>query len=128
MKKIIYIFIGLVIGLIIGLFVFRPQLPVGMSEYNRFEDATNSSVDVGTTTATTVLLAKGGRMYAKIMNDDSSNDVYCFLGNSAVKNKGILLKAAGGSYEITPDNLYVGLISCISTSAGASSTILTIEK
>jgi len=127
MEKIIYIFVGLVIGLVIGLFVFQAELPVGVSEYNRFSDANITTVNVATSTATEVLAAKGGRLYVRIDNPDSTNPVYCVFGGAslAAVNKGTKIEA-GESYEISPNNLYTGKISCIAT--GAPVTISIIEK
>ena len=126
-EKITYIFVGLVIGLIIGLFVFRPGLPVGVAEYNRFSDANITIVSVATSTATEVLVAKGGRLYTRIDNPDGTNPVYCVFGETsdAADGKGIKIEA-GESYEIRPNNLYTGKISCIAT--GADVTISIIEK
>ena len=127
MEKIIYIFVGLVIGLVIGLFVFQPGLPIGVAEYNRFSNADTATVSVATTTASEVLAAKGGRLYARIDNPDGTNPVYCVFGatSDAAAGKGIKIEA-GESYEIGPGNLYTGKISCIAT--GANVTISTIEK
>ena len=127
MEKIIYIFVGLVIGLVIGLFVFQPGLPIGVAEYNRFSNADTATVSVATTTASEVLAAKGGRLYARIDNPDGTNPVYCVFGETsdAADGKGIKIEA-GESYEIRPNDLYTGKISCIAT--GAPVTISIIEK
>ena len=128
MKKIIIcIILGAIVGLLIGFFIFQSQLPVGMSEYNRFSNADTATVSVATTTASEVLAAKGGRLYARIDNPDGTNPVYCVFGatSDAAAGKGIKIEA-GESYEIGPGNLYTGKISCIAT--GANVTISTIEK
>ena len=124
-EKITYIFVGLVIGLIIGLFVFRPGLPVGVAEYNRFSETTKSKVEVATSSAVTILSAKGGRQYALIVND-GPNVVYLDLGPSAELEKGVRLNANGGSYEITSVNLYVGKITGIAQTD--ISTVSVVEK
>ena len=128
MKKIIIcIILGAIVGLLIGFFIFQSQLPVGMSEYNRFSNADTATVSVATTTASEVLAAKGGRLYARIDNPDGTNPVYCIFGatSDVAAGKGIKIEA-GESYEIGPGNLYTGKISCIAT--GANVTISTIEK
>ena len=126
-KTIICIILGAIVGLLIGFFIFQSQLPVGMSEYNRFSNADTATVSVATTTASEVLAAKGGRLYVRIDNPDSTNPVYCVFGatSDATAGKGIKIEA-GESYEIGPGNLYTGKISCIAT--GADVTISTIEK
>ena len=126
-KTIICIILGAIVGLLIGFFIFQSQLPVGMSEYNRFSNADTATVSVATTTASEVLAAKGGRLYVRIDNPDSTNPVYCIFGatSDAAAGKGIKIEA-GESYEIGPGNLYTGKISCIAT--GADVTISTIEK
>ena len=126
-KTIICIILGAIVGLLIGFFIFQPQLPVGMSEYNRFSNVDTATVSVATTTASEVLAAKGGRLYARIDNPDGTNPVYCVFGaiSDAAAGKGIKIEA-GESYEIGPGNLYTGKISCIAT--GANVTISTIEK
>ena len=126
-KTIICIILGAIVGLLIGFFIFQSQLPVGMSEYNRFSNADTATVSVTTTTASEVLAAKGGRLYVRIDNPDGTNPVYCIFGatSDAAAGKGIKIEA-GESYEIGPGNLYTGKISCIAT--GANVTISTIEK
>ena len=78
-KTIICIILGAIVGLLIGFFIFRPQLPVGMSEYNRFSNADTATVSVTTTTASEVLAAKGGRLYVRIDNPDGTNLFIVFL-------------------------------------------------
>ena len=128
-KTIIYIILGAIVGLLIGFFIFQSQLPVGMSEYNRFSNVDTATVSVATTTASEVLAAKGGRLYARIDNPDGTNPIYCVFGATslAAVNKGIKIEA-GESYEIRPNNLYTGKISCIGAASGADVTISIIEK
>ncbi len=70
-------------------------------------------------TSTTALAANTQRKDAIFINN-SPNDVYLSRGNSAIANRGILLKANGGFYEITSQNLYKGQLNAVSTGAAAN--------
>lgn len=96
-------------------------------ELNRWTTAaTNSSFVCGPTpTSNTVLSANSARQYAAIVNTSSTTVVYLSLGQSAAFKTGITLYPNGGSYEITPDNLFTGSVTC---TAGASTTVSTTEK
>lgn len=72
--------------------------------------------DVGTT-QTTVMGAIESRKYMCIVND-SDEVIYLGFGASAVLNRGIRLNPHGGSYEITPLNLYTGTIKAIHGGTG----------
>ena len=95
--------------------------------YNSFGSASNSTVSVATSTATQVLSTNSARLYARIDNEDNTNPVYCVFGGTsdAAVNKGIKLEA-GEYYEITPQNLYKGKVSCIAS--GGVVTVGIIEK
>lgn len=112
-------------GLLIGISFQRDKQSFGGTfDFNRIESGvTNTNVSV-LATSTTVLAANSARVYAALFND-SSNVVYCYLGSGAAVNKGVRLAASGGSYEITPNNLYIGIIDCI---ASATSTVTVVEK
>lgn len=116
MKNLIYILIALIVGAAIGYYVHTPA-PAGFAMYNSFGSASNSTVLVATSTATEVLSTNSARLYARIDNEDASNTVYCVFGGTsdAAVNKGIKLEA-GEYYEITPQNLYKGKVSCIPAS------------
>ena len=64
------------------------------------------------TGSTAVLSANADRLYALFQND-SDEEIYIYLGATAVMNKGIRLSASGGSYEITSVNLYTGVVTAI---------------
>lgn len=63
----------------------------------------------------TILMANSNRKYAAFINNSSAG-ITLVLGskNRAFLNKGIILKAGGGSYEINSNNLYIGEVSVIS--------------
>lgn len=96
-----------------------------LGEFNLIiSGVTNDQVTVGNT-STAVVSANVGRVYAGFVND-SDEPIYLALGATAVMNKGIRLNAYGGSYEILPDNLYIGAVSAI---CSTGSKVLTfIEK
>lgn len=109
-------------------FLQSPSANVGgtAATVNRIVDpVTNSSVDVSASTSTLVLASNVGRVYAAIVNN-SANSIWISLGAAAVANKGILLNANGGSYEINPNNMYVGNIYAIASST--TSTVTIVEK
>ena len=85
------------------------------------QTATSTSAE-----AITVLEENYGRTYALIVND-SDTVMYLNFGAkaNAALNAGIRLNANGGSYEITPENLYVGQISA--TTTAASKVLLVTE-
>lgn len=128
MKPIIAIIGGLAVILVATLMLQKATpAPLGSGvNFNTFSgSATNSSVSVSAATSTAVLSTNSGRVYAAIIND-SANTIYCALGSAAIANKGIRLNASGGSYELTTENLFVGQVNCIATSA--TSTVTTVEK
>lgn len=105
----------------------EPLLTPG-AEFNRIEtNVTNTSSTVSTT-ALMALDVNSSRVYAALVNN-GSNAVYLSLkatSTGVTPNTGILLTANGGSYEITPDNLYIGPIYAITASGTSSLTI--VEK
>jgi hypothetical protein len=124
MKSIIKIIPGIVIAVgIVYFFSLNTQKSVG-ADINYFYDGTNSAVTVSTSN-TTVLARNTGRQYAVIVND-GANPVYLSLGGTAVANSGIRLNAQGGSFEITNENLFGGVINGIAT--GGSSVVTVFEK
>ena len=125
MKNLFYIICGLAIIFVIGLILFQGPAPMGSMAINRFSVATNSSVVSATTSSFTILEPNSGRLYAYIANE-ATPTIYLFLGATATANKGIKLDT-GESYEIKPENLYVGAVSAISGTT-TTSTIMYIEK
>ncbi len=76
------------------------------------------------TSSTMVLPPRASRRYAVIVND-SDETIYLTRGVNAVLRKGIRLNAGGGSYEIKPENLFLGQVNAICASGGK---ILTISE
>lgn len=83
---------------------------------------TNTYATVGAAT-TEVLAENQNRMHVVLVND-SSQVMYLAFGADAVIGSGVRLNASGGSYEITPDNLYNGEIDAICAGGQANMTIL----
>lgn len=78
------------------------------------------------TTATQVLLAANeSRKYALIVNS-SDVGVFVSFGEAAVIGTGVFLAAAGGSYELDNDNLFLGAINGIAAS-GAGKVVGIVE-
>jgi hypothetical protein len=70
-----------------------------------------------TTSSTQVLPSNASRSYAVLVNN-SDEDMWLSLGTAAQENKGILLKASGGQYEINPSALWIGEINAIHGGTG----------
>jgi|TARA_Y100000310_G_C20703059_1_gene831902 hypothetical protein len=123
-----YLAIIAVIILAVGGYAYffnpEPSVLLGGPEVNRFQSDVSHTLVSVTSASTTVLSANTARAYAMITNIDSSNVVYVNLGNDAAWKTGIEL-AAGESYEIDADNLYVGLITAIATT---TVEVVTVEK
>lgn len=85
-------------------------------------NATNTSVNVGSSN-TSVLSGSSNRVAVFIRNN-SSNDVYLALGETASLNSGILLPANGGTFELDTNKLFTGSINAI---ASTNSTITVCE-
>lgn len=91
---------------------------------NKLASTTNSVVLVGTTSATTVLSPNSARTYCLIENN-STNTVYMYLGSPAAVGRGIVLAStslANNTYEINLDHLWTGTTSAISANGFASLT------
>ena len=82
----------------------------------------NDGVEVDDS-STLIIAANPKRKYAAIVND-SDEEIYLGLGEAAVMNAGIRLNANGGSYEITNDNIFKGVINAICASGGKILTIV----
>lgn len=82
---------------------------------------TDTKVAVGT--STTVVLAANPRRHEAVFVNDSNKDIYLARGNDAVMHEGIRLNAAGGSYEINRDNLFLGAINAIAEGGAKNLTV-----
>lgn len=78
--------------------------------------ATEVSIDTGSLSEV-ALAANRERVYALFIND-SDTAMYLRLGETAVAHEGILLAVTGGSFEMTLDNLYRGVVNVICASSG----------
>ncbi|MHA1420267.1 MAG: hypothetical protein ACTSPO_15235 [Candidatus Heimdallarchaeaceae archaeon] len=101
----------------------------GSGDFNRIQSGvTNSSTTVATSSATSILSANSGRVYAELCNNDSTNAVWLHLvgaTTSVAVNEGYHLQA-GECYTIGPDNLYIGQI--YGLASGGEVVVSTIEK
>ena len=88
------------------------------------ETSTTNSTVTATTASSTALAANTLRLDATITNYGATG---CFLSRSgtATAGQGIYLAPNGGSYTIGQNNLYKGIISCITAS---STTTLAISQ
>lgn len=92
--------------------------------YNTLDQMTTRIATSTLTTEAQIILPRNvNRKYAAVIND-SDTAVYIHLANFAdnsaasttvVRNRGIRLNASGGSYEILPENMYIGDIWVAST-------------
>lgn len=101
----------------------------GFAGYNDlgYSGVTNSSISV-LTTYTSVFSPNGGRIWARITNDNATNTVWCHFVNTTstvAVSEGIRI-AAGEYFEIGPDNLWKGQVYCIAETG--TTTVNTIEK
>lgn len=103
---------------------------------NNFATATNASVAYTANTGVVVLPANPNRKYAAFVNNSATEATLTLGGTSAANpivsgstatgvtiGSGIPLVGKGGSYEIKPENLYTGIVSIISASAGSLSVV-----
>ncbi len=85
----------------------------------------HTKVDVATS-STQVLAVNTDRKYALFIND-SDEDIYMKCdGNAAVVGRGIVLKAEGGSYEMSPrlGNLTTAAVRAIQGDAGTKGLLV----
>lgn len=85
------------------------------------ESVTDTAVAVDT--STTEVLAANPRRHEAVFVNDSNKPIYLARGNDAVLNQGIRLNAAGGSYEINRDNLFLGAINAIAEGGAKNLTV-----
>lgn len=71
-----------------------------------------------------LLAANPNRLQATIVNRHTSAQVFLNYGNTATNGAGICLLPNGGSYEINRTNPYQGVVSAISSVAGATLSVL----
>ncbi|QYO64285.1 hypothetical protein [Leptolyngbya sp. 7M] len=71
-----------------------------------------------------LLSANSQRLQATFVNRHSSAQVFLNYGNTATSGAGICLLPNGGSYEINRTNPYQGVISAISSAAGATLSVM----
>lgn len=114
-----------------------PNLGINYSDANQLYSSTQVVTSTYTGSGGVPLLAlarNNDRTYAAIVNDGTA-DIYIYLTNFAsadaatstvVANNGIRVNAGGGSYEILPENLYLGDIWVASTTA--AQRVLVTEK
>ena len=96
------------------------ELTAGTVDYTHIkEDVADSS--------TKVLDPNSDRKYALFINY-SDEDIYMKIGGpAALVGRGIMLKAEGGSYEMSPriGNLSTGVVRAIHDGAGAKTLLIT---
>ena len=97
---------------------------------NLIEPNYNQSVPVSVNTKKTIantntpiLLVNLKRLFAIFVND-SNEDIYLSLSDTAAMNEGNRLNAGGGSLEINLNNLYTGAVSGICLSGGKNLTVI----
>ncbi len=117
----------LAIGLILvaSIMIYsKPSTALGDSTSPNFikKMSVSSGISVSTTSVT-LLPANSGRVYAVFVNDGTVPVYLSLDGNAAVANSGIRLNASGGSYEISPLNLDIGLVTAITASGTAVVTV-----
>lgn len=154
-NKLTNIFLGaiLVVGVIILIIGLRPGVqpniivnppevtvnPVLGGENEFYSGVTATTVGVSATnigtaasgTITQVMAANSGRQYARIQNMGNTR-VSCVLADSTstlAVGKGIVLYNSStlvSFYEINPNNLYKGVVRCLSETA--TCTVSVVEK
>lgn len=82
-----------------------------------------SALTVGTSSLI-ALPANANRLQATLVNTSASARIFLNYGSTAQQNQGITLMPNGGTYEINTTNPYFGVISAISSTAGATLSIL----
>lgn len=119
----IAVFVGVVLAGFVG--SASPKAVGGGVDFNDFQTATLSQVNVGPGNAVTVLATSSGRTYAAFSNGSSSPIYLCFSGTATCNNYSGILVAASSTFEITPLNMYTGLVTARSLS---STTIFVTSK
>lgn len=97
----------------------------GAYNNNYFATVSTNTAVTAATSSTSILAKNASRTYARITNTDANFVCLSLAAATAVDCEGIYLAASGGTYEITPDNLYIGEIRAISNTA---SSVLTVTE
>lgn len=120
----------------------------GSSDFNNLQDPIITATSTGSFSSNVpvkVLDNKTGRKYARIINDDATNDAYLYITNNKLCYNftamdsscdasatstitdliGIRLENAGGYYDILPDNQFTGEVWATSS---AVVKIISIER
>lgn len=97
------------------------------SVFRAYKECNNNAISLAANTAETVL-RPANRAYAAFVNNTNC-DITLVLGtkDKAALNKGIVIKAYGGSYEINQINLYQGAVSAIAEKACLLSFVECLE-
>lgn len=84
---------------------------------------TDSFVEVATS-STEIMATSTARVYGAIVNSGSNGIFLSLDGGPAVDSSGIYIAPNGGSYEITPENLFVGPVYGIATTSPSIITVV----
>lgn len=150
-NKITTLLLGAILAVSLGVLIVslnlevKPEITVNPADVNIgnlggiendwYDTATHTRIDISAATSgvTQALAANSGRKYARIQNIGSTA-VTCWLNSTTtglIAGTGIVLYGTSTTadlsvYEITPQNLYKGLVRCVSQSG--TSTISIIDK
>lgn len=113
------------LAIIFSFFVFldRSSVPALGAEVDTMNGAMAISSTTVTTSSIQVIATSTGRQFASISND-GANDVYLAVGQSAVRGKGIYLKA-GNTFTIDEKNLFTGAVNAIATTSTSNLSVIT---
>lgn len=107
--------------------VLETYCGAAFAAYNKlgYGTATHSAPTLDATPASTLVVAANpNRSYLCIIND-SAVVVYLAFGPAATANSGIRLNANGGSYEMSGQNVWRGVVNGIASSATAAVMLVT---
>lgn len=99
---------------------------LGAPEFNVLSGATTAASSTVATSDTTVVATSTSRRYLVIVNDGPAA-VYLNFGTPAIKGKGILLNANGGSFEVNAQNLFTGAVHAIASSTPSNITYIQVQ-
>lgn len=88
-----------------------------------FSTVTHTTLSVSSTSIQ-ALASNANRKYAFFQNNSNQN-MYLSLSGAATNNAGILLRADGGQYTITLNNLFTGQINVILPTGGTRDLLIT---
>lgn len=89
-------------------------------DVNTFSGGVTEGVISCQTTSTQVVARNVHRQYLALVNTDASNSIDISLGNTATLGQGIRIGPNRSSYEINPENLFVGVVNCVAQNATAT--------